>query len=430
MVVRFYDYLCGLTPRLVFNYKNYLSCVDSPVWSNRYILALSIFVASVAAVRADEPAVSAADMAALPSVADTLLTDSTATIRKSFINKVIDYFANSNRENTGRKFDMSIIGGPHYSSDTKFGIGIVAAGFYRSSRTDTISQPSNVSLYGDVCTSGFYMLGVRGTHIFFHDRSRIDYDLSFYSFPRYFWGIGYDCGIDMANKSKYKEMFVNASVDYLWRAWPHFYLGPSIQFGYVNARHRANPELWLGQRSHVATYGVGIGVQFDTRDNLTAPTRGVHVQFDQRACPRFLKNDYAFSYTELTAAVYNPLWRDAVFAAEFHTRLSYGDVPWDMLSTFGGSHTMRGYYEGRFRDKGEMDLTVELRQHIWHRNGIVVWAGAGSVFPRLSAMRLRRILPNYGIGYRWEFKKLTNVRLDFGLGKGENSFIFSINEAF
>ena len=40
---------------------------------------------------------------------------------------------------------------------------------------------------------------------------------------------------------------------------------------------------------------------------------------------------------------------------------------------------MRGYYEGRYRDKHSLEATVELRQHVWKRNGIVVWAGAGTV---------------------------------------------------
>ena len=100
------------------------------------------------------------------------------------------------------------------------------------------------------------------------------------------------------------------------------------------------------------------------------------------------------------------------------------------MSTFGGSHYMRGYYEGRYRDKCAMDATVELRQHVWRRNGIVLWIGAGTVFPKFSALRFNRVLPNGGIGYRWEFKKRVNVRLDIGFGRGEKGINFSINEAF
>jgi len=351
-------------------------------------------------------------------------------VNMNFLQKVVKYFSESNRAHSTKKFDMSIIGGPHYSSDTKFGIGVVAAGFYRSNRADTLSQPSNVSLYGDVATSGFYLLGVRGDHIFTGDKFRMAYNLYFYSFPRYFWGIGYDNGIDMENKSKFKELYVNASLDLLWRALPHFYLGPAIEYGYVNAKQRVRPELWNGQPTHISTYGAGFRMQFDTRDNLTAPNSGVLLQLEQRFCPKFLLNRQAFSYTDFRACLYSRLWTGSVLALRYHGRLAYGNVPWNMLSMFGGSNVMRGYYDGRFRDKGEMDLTVELRQHVWRRNGLVLWLGAGTVFPKISDMRFRKILPNGGIGYRWEFKKLTNVRLDFGIGKGENSFIFSINEAF
>ena len=62
---------------------------------------------------------------------------------------------------------------------------------------------------------------------------------------------------------------------------------------------------------------------------------------------------------------------------------------------------------------------MELRQHVWKRNGVVVWIGAGTVFNKFSALRMDRVLPNYGIGYRWEFKKNVNVRLDYGFGKNE-----------
>lgn len=362
------------------------------------------------------------------SVPDTVAADTAK--RMGFFERIIHYFDESNNTKSDGRFDISFIGGPHYSSDTGFGIGLVAAGFYRTNPADTLSQPSNVSLYGDVATSGFVLIGIRGDHIFNNDANRIDYNLYFYSFPRYFWGIGYNAGNAMSNKSKFRELYFNSSIDYLWRIAPRFYAGPAIEFGYADARRRERPELWQGQRSHITNLGVGFRGQFDTRDNLTAPTSGFLLQLEQRFCPRFLGNDYAFSYTDFRTCFYSKAWRDAVVAARFHTRLAYGNVPWNLMSTFGGSSSMRGYYEGRFRDKGEMDLTVELRQHVWHRNGVVAWLGVGTVFDKFSNIQFRRLLPNCGIGYRWEFKKLTNVRLDLGFAKGERAFIFSINEAF
>lgn len=91
---------------------------------------------------------------------------------------------------------------------------------------------------------------------------------------------------------------------------------------------------------------------------------------------------------------------------------------------------MRGYWEGRYRDKMEADATVELRQHVWRRNGFVVWGGMGNVFRKISCLELRHTLPNFGLGYRWEFKKGVNVRLDVGFGRNGRGINFSLNEAF
>ena len=60
----------------------------------------------------------------------------------------------------------------------------------------------------------------------------------------------------------------------------------------------------------------------------------------------------------------------------------------------------------------------------------MVWLGAAEVFPNYGSLRFRRILPNAGIGYRWQFKKGVNVRLDYGFSRNGTGFIFNINEAF
>ena len=154
------------------------------------------------------------------------------------------------------------------------------------------------------------------------------------------------------------------------------------------------------------------------------------MRIDQRFSPAFLGDKYAFSSTELTTSYYQPVWKGGVLAGQFHTLLTYGDTPWGLMATLGSSYSMRGYYEGRYRDKGAMDAQIELRQHVWKRNGVAVWVGAGTIFPRLSEFTPKHILPNYGFGYRWEFKKRVNVRLDLGFGKHQTGFIFNINEAF
>lgn len=362
--------------------------------------------------------------------ADSIMTDSATVVHKNLYDKILDYFNHSNDVKPTKDFDISFIGGPHYSSDTKFGIGAVAAGVYRADHSDTITQPSNISIYFDATTSLFFKLGVRGTHFYPGDRRRWSYDVNFASVNTKFWGIGYDNCVNDDNESKYKYLTSRVETEYVWRTLPDLYVGPKVAFDYVNGRDFEKPELLNCEAHRTFNLGAGFSIQYDTRDNVTATTEGIYLKIDQLFNPRFLANKYAFSLTELNASAFHSLWRGAILATNIHARFTYGNTPWGLLSTLGGSYTMRGYFEGRYRDKSEIDICLELRQHIWRRNGAVIWVGGGSIFPKFSAMRLRHILPNYGIGYRWEFKRFINVRLDLGFGRGETGFIFSINEAF
>lgn len=350
--------------------------------------------------------------------------------KKNIVSRIIAYFEDTNKPKTNKRFDISFIGGPHFSSDTKLGLGLMAAGTYRHDKTDTIVSPSNVSLYGDVSTVGFYLIGIKGTHIFPHDRYRLNYNLYFYSFPTNFWGIGYDMGKYSSNKTSFKQFYFKGAVSALMRVGGHMYVGPAMEFDRIDARKVENPSLWMGQKLSTTTVGAGIEMQLDTRDSRTEPHSGWFVSVEQKFCPSWLGNTYGFSFTSLKASHYREVWKGGVVAGMVSGRFTYGDVPWGMLSTFGGSGTMRGYYEGRYRDKCGLDATLELRQHIWRRSGAAVWAGAATVTPSLGDLSWRKVLPCFGVGYRWEFKQRTNIRLDFGVGRGETAFIFNINEAF
>lgn len=363
---------------------------------------------------------------------DTITQHKDSTVgKRSFFKKFLDYFNDANKNKKQKKFDFSIIGGPHYSTDTKLGLGLVAAGLYRADRNDTVLPPSNVSLFGDVSTVGFYMLGVRGTHIFPHDKYRLDYTLYFYSFPSKFWGMGYENGNNDANETDMDRWQAQIKASFLFKVADNFYIGPMATYDYVHGKNLERAELLEGMDLTASNYGAGFSLVYDSRDVLTNPHRGYYLNVSQCFRPRFLGNDYAFSTTDLRTSYYHPVWKGGLLAGEFRSTFNFGNPSWAMMALLGNSYSMRGYYEGRYRDKHKMEGQIELRQHVWRRNGVVAWVGVGTVFNKFSALRVNSLLPNYGIGYRWEFKKNVNVRLDYGFGKdGQSGFLFNINEAF
>ena len=74
----------------------------------------------------------------LPEDSISATMEDSIPAKRSFFKKFLDYFNDANKEKKNKKFDFSVIGGPHYSSDTKFGLGLVAAGLYRTDRNDSL----------------------------------------------------------------------------------------------------------------------------------------------------------------------------------------------------------------------------------------------------------------------------------------------------
>ena len=355
----------------------------------------------------------------------------TVVRRYNFFRRFYHYFENANEDKTTVKdFDFSIIGGPHYSGDTKLGLGLVAAGQYRVDKDDLTIPPSNVSLFGDITTTGFYLLGVRGNTLFEGGKYRLDFNAYFFSFPSAFWGIGYDNGT-YARAGDYKRLQNQVKVDFMVRVATDFYLGANGSFNYIEGKDFSDISYLNGEHSCYINTGAGVFLMYDSRDVITNAHRGIYLKVEERFFPAFLGNRGAFSRIEFQGNAYHEVWKGGVLAYDLYAMFNYGDTPWTMLALLGGSYRMRGYYEGRYRDKQMIAVQAELRQKIYGRSGIAVWAGAGNVFPALDRFKWNQTLPNYGLGYRWEFKKRMNVRLDYGFGKkGQSSFLFGINEAF
>ncbi len=392
--------------------------------------------------------------------------DTTAVASKKKPNifvRFYQYFQQANIDKSyKKKLDISVVGGPHYAKETGFSIGIMSAGIYRTDYTDPLMQPSTISIYGDISTTGFYLLGVRGNHHFPGRKHRIDYSTYFFSFPSAFWGLGYNNG-KFTVPGMYTRANYYGKVEYLYSIRPALKVGASLSAAYVKGTKWSDPkytedgvkitkgakellEELPDARTSYPTVGAGFSIMYDSRDFIPNPTRGIHAKVDQKFYPKFLGNtrNSDFISTELFFNFYQKLWKGCILAYDFHALFTYGNTPWTQYFTTGGSYRMRGYYESQFKDKSGFETQVELRQNIWRRIGIVVWGGFGNVFPSVTEMKWKESLPNWGVGLRWEFKNRINIRLDYGWGmttyptdlngvqypNRSSAFIFNINEAF
>ncbi len=355
----------------------------------------------------------------------------TARERKGFLRRIVRYFEGSNVDRTfEKKIDVTFAGGPSFSKNTSLGIGLLAAGLYRLDRTDSVTVPSDVSVFANVSVSGFYALGVTGNTIFAHNRQRVNYTVMFSSAPRSLWGIGYDAG-RYNPESTYSEKHYLVEASYLHEVLPRTYVGGIVSFEHTRGVKFSDQAYLYGQKRSYTATGIGLIVEYDSRDFIPNPYRGVYVSFQERFFPKGLGNcERSLGRTTFPADAYRRVWKGGILAADLYAVFNSEGTPWPMLARLGGNQRMRGYYQGRYTDNDMITLQVELRQRIWRRIGCTVWGGAGNVFSSLDRFDWSHTLPNYGVGLRWELKKRVNVRLDYGFGKKTSGFLLSINEAF
>lgn len=349
--------------------------------------------------------------------------------KKNLLKRVLEYFEKSNDVNNDKRFDFSIIGGPHYSSDSKFGIGLVASGLYRIDRSDLSISPSNVSIYGDITTTGAYVIGISGNTLFPKMKYRIDADVFLSYRPSRYWGIGYNAG-RKDYYSEYDNLEVQFKFDFLKKMADNTYLGLTTNFKNVKGKNFDDISLLGGEDIRSTAMGVGLILSYDSRDFIPNPYKGIYAKIEHIYYPKFLGSTYNFHRTELTFRYYKKVWEGGVLAFDLQGTMNNGDIAWNFMELLGSSYQMRGYYKGQYRDKNIIQSQIELRQKVYRRSGAVLWAGAGNVFPKFSEFEWSHTLPTFGIGYRWEFKNRVNVRLDYGIGKGQTAFYFNINEAF
>lgn len=334
-----------------------------------------------------------------------------------------------------RKIDLSFGITPSYTREAGFGIGGAATALYRIDRTDSIMQPSDVFASINASLNGFYVLTLKGNNLFPDNRSRLSYKIEIYKKHLDFWGINSE---ETATNpmTKYDRRQIDLNAEYIYRLTHNFYGGFQVRADYTDARNLGNPDYLLGERQQYYVTGLGLSLEFDTRDNLLTPTRGLHLAYKPMFFYKYFGNAPASFFRHIFIFnIYSHLWRGAVLAYDWYSCIQTSHTPWTMREMIASDGIrMRGYYMGSYMDNNQVASQLELRQHLWRRIGVTTWIGGATLFSSIKEYRERDIRPewlyNFGIGLRFEFKHNVNARIDYGFGKDTSGILFAIGEAF
>ncbi|HTP79756.1 MAG TPA: BamA/TamA family outer membrane protein [Bacteroidota bacterium] len=322
----------------------------------------------------------------------------------------------------------------YYTPETGIAGGASIMYLRRSSRSDTTSRPSSARLdliyTQDKQFTGEFIgdlfLG-NGLHHFTAD---IEYD----RYPSRFFGVGADppAGVD----ETYTSDFFRARLTELLALPSDFYVG-AVYF-YENRFLRdlaAGGVLATGSVFGTfggVTSGPGITWNLDTRDNIFSTRNGAYYQFTSLFIRPFFGSDFNFTRTDIDLRRYIRLSEDQVLSFQALATLIDGNPPFHKMAELGGPYIMRGYYEGRYRDRDLVALQTEYRIRVLGRFGLVGFCGVGAVAHTPGSFAIPNTKPSYGVGVRYLFdpRESVTLRADMGFGENANGLYLNINEAF
>lgn len=332
---------------------------------------------------------------------------------------------------------------PVFSSAPETGVEVGGSGLY-SFYTDTLhadTRVSNIFGYATITTKGQNRLSLSTSYWAPQNKWHYTASVGYINFPFDFYGIGpqtYKADKDRLGQHRFK---LNFEADK--RITKHLYIG-AMAGGFDYKFENKNPggsfdtNPLVEGRNGGAGALAGAAILYDTRNNNTYTTKGVFVNAYYYLMRGIAANNgYQGGFFNLEITQYNKLSKRLMLGFDLQEQsLTGGQSPFYLLPALGSDEMMRGYYNGRYRDRNFIAAQTELRYRLSDRFGIVGFAGTGTVFNKsLSTSNLK---PNYGGGLRYFFdvEKNLTMRMDYGVGEkvrgeGRQSGLYlSLGEAF
>jgi outer membrane protein assembly factor BamA len=330
---------------------------------------------------------------------------------------------------------LSFTGYPYvfYSPETEFALGGALIFTTRLSENPKV-KASNAMLSGYYSVKKSYDLYLNPELFIDDGKYYVTASFDYYRMVDKFWGIGPSTP-DIDSAGYVRNAFwtnLECDVDIL----SPLKLGLNFDLNSTTiSEKRANPYLLSGDLTGTdggVSSGVGLVLFADTRNNAFSPSDGGFYKLSALNAAPWMGSDFTFVRWNLDARQYIRLTPKLVLALQFFGSVISGTPPFYMLPALGGDNIMRGYYEGRYRDKAYLATQAEFRLRLTNRWGFVAFAGAGDVAGSLGGFRLDRIKPSFGLGMRFMLDpvELLNVRADFAYGRDTQGMYFNAKEAF
>ena len=318
-----------------------------------------------------------------------------------------------------------------YSPETRLGGGVALLHAYRSSAegrpvasSASLMYTQNRQVAAGISTDAYLSGG----------RNHVTASVGYSKFPTVFYGIGNATAQSDSESYTPRTFALDAAAER--RVARGVYLGLGGDFA-TGSMVEVEPGRALASGTIPGSgigrvVGLGGAVTYDTRDNILAAASGAYAKLAARRYAALLGSDFDFTAVQLDLRRFRTLAAGHVVAVQATWSGTSGDVPFARMPQLGGQNLLRGYYQGRYRDRQYVAAQAEYRTPTWRRMGLAAFGGAGQVAPRLGDLRLSGMHAAGGAGLRVLLNRQERLalRLDYGAGARSSGFYVTVGEAF
>lgn len=331
-----------------------------------------------------------------------------------------------------------------YQEETSVGLGLTGGYYFNSKSLDRISSISGSAIYTFLNQA---KININTRANFAENKVSLLGNVNLRHYVEHYYGISNDVndlfGLDGSGINVYTSQAFDINVQ------PFYNFTRDISAGvYLRARGermvKFNEPLQASVEKCKQKFGDagwddyfmwGIGLQFmyDSRDNIFYPQKFSNfLKFNATTYSKQLGSSYSFTGMNLDFRQYIPTWLGQVLVWQVKFETSLGDeIPFQMLSTVGGSDNIRGIRERKFLGNSMFEFQTEYRIPIWWRLKAAIFCSVGDVFDIYNPSIVKPKV-GYGVGLKCRLNDArVHLRVDVAANNyGEWKFYITATEAF
>ncbi len=322
------------------------------------------------------------------------------------------------------------------SVETDWSFGIILSKTFHLKLKDTTTRTSNMQAIALYSLKKQFVTALNGATYLPHEKFIFNYQISYSSFPDKFWGLGENAPDSNQESYSFKQYYVYLHL--LRKLGNNFFAGGLFELQNVSDVDYMKGGLFEKQnvtgRNGYFISGFGGSLTYDNRKDAFAPNKGSFMQLYFDHFDKIFGSTYNYTNVVLDIRKYFRIHNEQVLALQAYSFNNFGDsIPLRSLANFGGANKMRGFYDGRYRDKNQLVFQAEYRIQLIKRVGVTFFGSFGDVGNKFFDYSFNNLKYSYGGGLRFAINKSEklNIRLDYGIGQNNNDgFYLQLGEAF